>query len=73
MSTQMVMFMAKETAITMGLAFNHKGWMMGQIKMLPEEAQEKYMKKMGKGKDDQTTMTTTWMKSSACSASTASE
>ena len=52
MSTQMVMFMAKETAITMGLAFNHKGWMMGQIKMLPEEAQEKYMKKMGKGKDD---------------------
>ena len=43
---------AKETAIFMGLYFMMEPWFMGQVKMLPEEQQEKWMEMHGGKKDD---------------------
>ena len=40
------------TAAHFALHVEHHNWMYGQVKMLPEEAQEKYMKKHGKGKKE---------------------
>merc|ERR1719438_696839 len=43
---------AKDTSIAMGLTFMMEKWLMGQVMMLPEEAQEKYMEKKGGKKHD---------------------
>ena len=43
---------AKETAAMMGLYFMMEAWFKGQVHMLPEEAQEKWMEKHGGKKHD---------------------
>lgn len=43
---------AKETATFMGLYFASEKWFKGQVMMLPEEQQEKWMEKHGMKKDD---------------------
>ena len=40
------------TAQHFALHVEHENWMYGQVKMLPEEAQEKYMHKKGDGKKE---------------------
>ena len=45
---------AKETNISMGLVFMMEKWFKGQVMMLPEESQERWMEMHGgkKGKHD---------------------
>ena len=50
--TEEMQMVAKETSIAMGLTFMMEKWLMGQVMMLPEEAQEKYMDKKGGKKHD---------------------